>query len=114
MADNQNDKPATSQQIFKVIFYNENELYEVFAKQIFNSDLYGFVEIEEFLFGEKTQIVVDPSEEKLKAEFAGVRRSYVPQQNIVRIDEVEKVGEVKITESPAGSNVSRFPVGGAK
>ena len=32
-------------------------------------------EIEEFLFGERSAILVDPSEEKLKNEFSGVRRS---------------------------------------
>ncbi len=101
---------SPSKAIFKVIFYNENELFEVYARQIFNSDLYGFVEIEEMLFGEKTQIVVDPSEEKLKAEFSGVKRSYIPHQNIVRIDEVEKLGVVKVTESKGGK-VASFPVG---
>jgi hypothetical protein len=30
-------------------------------------------------------------------------------QSIVRIDEVEKEGACKITEAPAGSNVSPFP-----
>lgn len=114
MADKTQDKTAKTQQIFKIIFYNENELFEVYAREIFNSELYGFVEIEELLFGEKTQIVVDPSEEKLKAEFAGVKRSYIPQHNIVRIDEVEKLGSVKVSDSKSGSNVTKFPIGGAK
>lgn len=112
MSDNTSSTQAKSQQVFKVIFYNENELFEVYARQIFNSDLYGFVEIEELLFGEKTQIVVDPGEEKIKAEFAGVKRSYIPQHNIVRIDEVEKMGEVKVSKAVNTGNVSTFPMGG--
>ena len=61
------DKP-----VFKVIFVNQDEVFEVFAAKIFQSELWGFIEIEEFLFGERSQLLVDPSEEKLKSEFAGV------------------------------------------
>jgi hypothetical protein len=64
--------------IFKVIFLNQGQVYEMYAKQIFQSELWGFLEIEEFVFGERTQMVVDPSEEKLKAQFDGVVRSFVP------------------------------------
>ena len=38
----------------------------------------------------KKQVVVDPTEEKLKSEFTGVKRSFIPMQAIIRIDEVEK------------------------
>ena len=57
---------------YKVIFLNQGQVYEMYAKQIFQSDLWGFLEVEEFVFGERTQVVVDPSEEKLKAQFDGV------------------------------------------
>ena len=93
--------------IYKVIFLNQGQVFEVYAKQIYQSDLYGFIEIEEFLFGERSQVVVDPSEEKLKNEFAGVSRSYVPMHSIIRIDEVDKEGIAKISE--ASGNVTPFP-----
>ena len=64
--------------VYKVIFQNGNQLFEVFARQIYQSDMWGFIEVEEFVFGERSQIVVDPSEEKLKNEFNGVKRSYIP------------------------------------
>ena len=92
--------------IYKITFINKGQIYEVFAKQVYTSDLYGFVEIEDFLFGEKTQVVVDPSEEKLKAEFQDVKRSFIPMQAIIRIDEVEKEGISKIEN---GDNVAPFP-----
>lgn len=97
--------------IFKVIFYNEGEVFEVYARNIYQSDMYGFIELEEFLFGERTQVIVDPAEEKLKNEFNGVKRSYIPMQSIVRIDEVEKEGQVKVMEVKGAShtNVSQFP-----
>ncbi len=36
---------------YKVIFYNQNHVYEVFARAIYQSEIYGFIEIEEFVFG---------------------------------------------------------------
>ena len=66
-----------SSEIYKITFLNKGKVYEVFAKQVYQSDLYGFVEVEDYMFDAKTQMVVDPSEEKLKAEFNGVKRSFI-------------------------------------
>ena len=96
--------------IYKVIFLNQGQVFEMYAKQIYQSDLWGFLEIEEFVFGERTQVVVDPSEEKLKAQFEGVTRSFVPMHSIVRIDEVERLGTPKISDAQGVSNVMPFPV----
>ena len=71
--------------------------------------MWGFIEIEEMLFGERSQIVVDPGEEKLKSEFSGVKRSYIPMQSIIRIDEVEKQGAAKISEGEGGK-IAAFPI----
>ncbi|MDX1804247.1 MAG: DUF1820 family protein [Alcanivorax sp.] len=98
-----------SRQIYRVIFHNNGQVYELYASQIYQSDLYGFIEVETFLFGEKTQVVVDPSEEKLKSEFAGVQRAFIPMHAVIRIDEVEKEGISKISEA-GQSNVSAFPL----
>lgn len=95
--------------IYKVIFYNNSKVYELYARAIYQSDMYGFIEIEEFVFGEQSQIVVNPGEEKLKNEFSGVTRSYIPMHSIVRIDEVEKEGTGKIVDSDGASNVRHFP-----
>jgi hypothetical protein len=100
--------------VYKVIFQNGKQMFEVFARQIYQSDMWGFIEVEEFVFGERSQIVVDPSEEKLKNEFAGVKRSYIPLQSVIRIDEVEKEGAVKVSEGAAREgNVASFPFPGA-
>jgi hypothetical protein len=102
-----------AQPIYKVIFQNQNRIYEVYARQIFQSDMWGFIEIEEFVFGERSQLLVDPAEEKLKLEFQGVKRSYVPMHSIIRIDEVEKEGAAKISESSGSEgNISSFPMPG--
>lgn len=98
-----------SQSIYKVIFVSQGRLYELYARQIYQSELNGFIEVEEFLFGERSRMVVDPGEEKLKNEFAQVRRSFVPLHAIVRIDEVARPGVGKITEMPGGGTVHPFP-----
>ncbi len=98
--------PAKPKEIFKITFLNKGEIYEVYAEQVFQSDLWGFIEIEDFVFGERSQVVVDPSEEKLKSEFNGVKRSFIPMQAIVRIDQVDKEGVAKISD---GENVKPFP-----
>ena len=104
-----------NQPVYKVIFQNNNQVFEVFARQIYQSDMWGFVEVEEFVFGERSKILVDPREEKLKNEFNGVKRSYIPMQAIIRIDEVDKEGPSKISDaSGSEGNVSRFPFPGAR
>ena len=55
-----------SQPIYKVIFHNGGQVYEVFACQIYQSEMWGFVEIEELVFGERSQILVDPVKKSLK------------------------------------------------
>ena len=71
--------------------------------------MYGFIEVEDYIFGKKTQVVIDPSEDKLRTEFDGVQRSFIPMHAIIRIDEVEKEGIAKVTES-TGTNITPFPV----
>ena len=95
--------------IYKVIFYNQGQVYEVYARAIYQSEMYGFIEVEEFVFGERSQMIVDPGEEKLKGEFSRVKRSYIPLHSIVRIDEVEKEGACKVTDIQASDKVAQFP-----
>ncbi len=94
--------------IYKVIFFNQGQVYELYARHVYQSDLMGFLEVEEFLFGERSQMIVDPAEEKLKNEFSSVKRSFIPLHSVLRIDEVEKEGACKISEARAG-NVTPFP-----
>jgi hypothetical protein len=99
--------------VYRVIFLNQNQVYELFACAIYQSEMYGFIEVEEFVFGERSQVLIDPAEEKLKTEFAGVKRSYIPMHAIVRIDEVEKEGPAKISEAKGGSDkIAQFPYAG--
>jgi len=95
--------------IFKVVFANQGKVYEIYAKKVSHGALWGFVEVEELVFGEKSTVVVDPSEERVKAEFEGVKRTYLPMHSILRIDEVKKQGISKISATD-GANVAQFPM----
>jgi len=96
--------------IFKVIFVNQGKVYEVYARKVGHGSLFGFVEVEELVFGERSSVVLDPAEERIKTEFAGVKRSYLPLHSVLRIDEVKKQGVSKITALEAGTNVAQFPM----
>ena len=98
------------QRVFRISFMNQGQVYEMFAKSVAHGSMLGFVEVEHLLFGERTQVVVDPSEERLKNEFAGVRRFFVPLHAVIRIDEVEKQGPARITvPEREGATVAPFP-----
>lgn len=99
---------ATSH-IFKVVFLNQGKVYEIYARKVGHGSLFGFVEVEELVFGERSAVVVDPTEEKIQAEFAGVKRTYIPLHSVLRIDEVRKQGASKIS-TWEGSNVAQFPM----
>ena len=98
--------PATH--IFKVVFHNQGKVYEIYARKVGHGSLFGFVEVEELIFGERSAVVVDPSEEKIKSEFEGVKRTYLPLHSVLRIDEVRKSGVSKVS-SVESSNVTQFP-----
>ena len=96
--------------LYKVLFYNEQKVFEVYVKDVFFFFLYGIVVLEGFIFGERNTVVVDPAEEKLKTAFEGVTSTVVPMHSIIRIDVVEKQGVSKIKEAGSGSgNVAQFP-----
>jgi hypothetical protein len=94
---------------YRVVFQNNGQVVELYVKSIYQSDLYGFIEVEEYLFGQKSSVVLDPTEDKLRSEFANVKRSYIPMQHIIRIDEVEHVGQVKSVKAEGGATVSVMP-----
>ena len=98
---------AEKDKTYRINFHNQGKVYEIYARSVHQSGLFGFIEIEEFVFGERTQVIVDPGEEKLKNEFASVARSYIPFHSLIRIDEVEKEGTPKVSEYK-GENVTQL------
>ena len=99
--------------IFRITFANQDVIYEIYARSVKESEMFGFLEVAEFVFGEQTALVVDPSEERLKIEFNGVKRTFIPMHSIFRIDEMTKQGIAKVKDNPGyGNKVSPFPGAG--
>jgi len=97
--------------IYRIIFHNQDKIYEMYAHGVQQGPLFGFIEIEQFMFGERTSLVVDPSEENLKTEFTNVSRTYIPMHAVIRIDEVDKRGTCKISQGQENNtNITPFPV----
>ena len=94
--------------IFKVMFVHQGKVFEVYARKVTQGALFGFLEVEGLVFGERSTLVVDPGEERVKSEFAGVKRTYLPLHSVLRVDEVQKQGVSKVS-AYEGGNVAQFP-----
>ncbi len=86
-------------------------MHQLYAENIYQSELYNFVEVENCVFDEGSDIVVDPKAERLRKEFEGVHRSYIPLNAIIRIDEVERENQVGIASIVRKEeNIIPFPL----
>jgi hypothetical protein len=85
--------------VYKIIFRCQGETLEIYTESVTQSELYGFIEIGELVFGERSQLLVDPTEERLKSEFASVKSSLIPMHHVERIDIVDKQGVATIREA---------------
>lgn len=99
----------SAQPIYKIVFMNQGKIFEIYARHVSHGALFGFVEVEKLIFGARSTVVVDPSEERIQSEFSGVTRTYLPLHSIIRIDEVEKQGVGKVSDVEGG-NVTPFPM----
>ena len=100
----------TDEKVFRISFYNQGDIYELYAHEIHQGNMYAFLEVEGIIFGERSAIVVDPTEERLKTEFEGVSRTFIPLQAVIRIDEVDREGSNKIIAADSHKgNVMPFP-----
>ncbi len=97
--------------VYRITFMSQGRIYELYAKSVGSADLFGFVEISQLVWSQKSSVVIDPSEDSLKHEFEGVKRFFVPMHSVIRIDEVDHGGTSKIlTTAGQAGTVSPFPV----
>jgi len=97
-----------SKTIFRINFVSAGEVYEIYAASVAQGGLFGFIEVEGILFGERSKLLIDSSEERLKTEFDGVTRTFIPLHSVLRIDEVDKAGRGRI--SAGSGKVAPFPM----
>lgn len=94
--------------IFRIQFHNNNRIYELYAHEVSQAHMAGFIEVGKIIFGEHSKILIDPAEDKLKAEFGQVKHTYLPHHSIIRIDEVDSSGKNRILDAD-GAIVTNFP-----
>ena len=97
--------------LYKVTFLNHGKVYELYARHIAGSSLWGFTEVGELVFDVHEGLVVDPTEERLRDEFGNTRKLHLPMQSIVRVEEVERKGQSAIRDATTGEKgVTPFPL----
>ena len=101
---------STVPKLYRVTFRHQDQIWEIYARAISHGGLLGFIEVEKLVFGERSSIIADPGEEKLKSEFENVERTYIPVHSVVRIDEVNKLSTPRISAGGDSGKVMPFPV----
>ena len=95
----------TTRILYKVTFLNAGKVYELYARRVAASSLWGFTEVADLVFDAKEGVVVDPTEERLRDEFAGTRVLHLPMQSVVRVEEVDRKGQLSIRDAGTGEKV---------
>jgi hypothetical protein len=97
--------------MFKVAFLNQSKVYELYCKKVTGSDLsYGFIEIAELVFETDDSVLIDPTEERLREEFADVEVLHIPMHAVIRVEQVKKRGTCAIRDSQTGDKVTHLPL----
>ena len=101
----------STRKLYKVSFLSAGRIYELYARKVVASELWGFTEVSELVFDVGEGVVVDPTEERLRDEFGTTTRLHLPMQSILRVEEVERRGVARIREASTGEAVvTPFPV----
>jgi hypothetical protein len=96
--------------LYKVIFLNHGKVYELYARGVVSSGLWGFIEVSDLVFETGKGVVVDPTEERMRDEFSDAKVLHLPLQSVMRVEEVEKRGQCLIREQQSGENITPFPL----
>ena|SRR5689334_3941708 len=92
--------------LFKVTFHNAGKVYELYARRVVaSSSLLGFTEVADLVFDAREGVVVDPTEERLREEFADTRALHLPMHAVIRVEEVERKGASVIRDAATGERV---------
>ena len=76
--------------IFRVRFETGERRYSLLARNVRESEFFGFIEISDIIFDDVGRLIVSPEEEALRKEFNGVESISVPHQYIRRIDRLSE------------------------
>ncbi|NBB93304.1 MAG: DUF1820 family protein [Gammaproteobacteria bacterium] len=97
--------------MYKISFLNQGKVYEIYCRKVTGSDMaYGFVQASELVFEEDEGVVIDPTEERLRDEFADVEVLHLPMHSVIRVEQVKKRGTAVIRDSKSGEKVTPLPL----
>ena len=103
--------PRMKNALYKITFHNHTKVYELYARRVAASALWGFTEVADLVFDLHEGLVVDPTEERLRDEFGATRVLHLPMQSIIRVEEVERKGQSAIRDATTGEKVvTPFPL----
>jgi hypothetical protein len=105
-------KTTAKEPIYRITYTSQGKVIELYARNVYQGGMYGFIEVEELLFEEQeSAILIDPEIEKLRSEFENVEITFIPLHAVLRIDQVSRSGSVKIrkADSDSKTNVSYLP-----
>lgn len=102
-----------NRKLYKVTFLSQGKTYELYARHVASSALWGFTEVGELEFETPAEgRVIDPTEERLRDEFRDTTMLHLPIQSILRIEEVARRGALAIRDAVSGEKVvTPFPMG---
>jgi hypothetical protein len=82
--------------LFRISYINQQQVYEIYARDISTDQLLGFMSAAELVFDHREAVVIDPTEERLKAEFEDVEVLHIPLQQVLKIEQVKAKKSCKI------------------
>jgi len=106
------DNAAMAQRtLYKISFHNAGRVYELYARHVAASHLWGYTEIGELVWDSGDSVVIDPTEERLRDEFGQTRKLHLPMQAVIRVEEVEHKGQLAIRDASTFERVvTPFPL----
>jgi hypothetical protein len=97
--------------LYKITFHNAGKVYELYARHVASSSLWGYTEVAELVWDSGDSLVIDPTEERLRDEFGQTRKLHLPMQSVIRVEEVERKGQLAIRDAATGERVvTPFPL----
>jgi len=106
---------STKPALYKITFLSAGNSIELYAREVSSSGLWGFVEVGALVLEPVgDSLVIDPTEERLREEFADTRRLHLPMHSVVRVEEVEKRGVCRITDATTGDKIVALPLPGVR
>lgn len=101
----------TTRVLYRITFLNAGKIYELYARRVTSSSLWGFTEVGDLVFDVNEGLVVDPTEERLRDEFANTRVLHLPMQSVLRVEEVDRKAPLSIRDAGTGEKVvTPFPM----